>query len=248
MSYPAELLVTPIIPRDIAPPGLPNPISVQAFFLTLSNLTLRIASLNIFFQTPLTIPEEKLRKLQFFISDESGSRMIAADIIRNRTQFFVRASIRLLPYSTVLLLIQPELIDLIRDPANVDFSLRGLVFLNSDLQEGSVIASPQIRGTFFQFDEDTSELMLQDRNLGNISIPHQLLELPMIDSDKEYELAIEAAVNSISSGQNITASILSQALQQANLPERKTTEILLDRPPALSIYSQQAYSLTTFEI
>lgn len=42
-----ELIVQPLIPPSIAPQGFPNPVSIEAYFLTLSNYSDQISAIEL---------------------------------------------------------------------------------------------------------------------------------------------------------------------------------------------------------
>lgn len=166
-----ELIVQRIIPNTVTPSGIPNPVAVQAYFLLLSNPSSEIAKVTLtFISNPDTdgpsnfngggiVPDgdKNFGPVTSFINLANFSPLATFKI---KDDFTAVATFSLPPSGTGLLLLQPDVSPLQqfdRTTENFNFELRG--FVNIDANPGvSLLASPQVRGTFFDLGE-TGELL-----------------------------------------------------------------------------------------
>ena len=247
----AELLVTPIIPKQFAPSGVPNPISVQAYFLLITNASSTpVTNAGFFFVTNINA-QNTLKSLQGFFSDENGTvtKTLGFNSGSTFSQAFFTSTIQ--PYSTALVLFQPSLMPLVTDPDNVDFTLRGSIFVNAP-STPTVYVSPQTRGTFFKVDPQSKQITIQDERRGDIPVPAESINIPQSEASSSAKTPLSAAIESLNfdSFPNLEAALAQathQASQQTVSASSAAPEKALATPPALSLYAQQAYSMTTFE-
>ncbi len=160
-----ELIVQPIVPPPFAPQGIDNPVSVQAYFLLISNPSLAASIINLTFianpnsQIPSTLngggvifPSDNTPNfgpVTSFITIGGPTPLVTLSIDSDSQ---ARASFTLPAQGTALFLLQPDvspLKNLDEKTEYFSFELRGLVYV--DATPGtSLLLSPQVRGTFFK--------------------------------------------------------------------------------------------------
>jgi hypothetical protein len=166
-----ELIVQPLIPPSVAPPGLPNPISIEAYFLTLSNYTNAITSIELeLTANPNTdgpsnfngggiVPtgSKNFGPVGAFLSIVGATPLFSPNFkIENEAK--AKANFDIPPLGTVLFLLQPDVTPLREfDKVDEEFSyeLRGLISIDSSVGT-LILCSPQIRGTFLELEKIAS--------------------------------------------------------------------------------------------
>jgi hypothetical protein len=153
-----ELIVEPLVPFPIATGlGIPDPVSVQAYFLLLSNPEKNnIASVQLDF-----ISNPNTSGASTFNGNSQGFKAVSAfeNLAGNTspaTGFTItsdktaKAIFSIPPLGTVLFLLQPDVSPLknFDVTSNFGYDLRGYVEINA-MAGSTIFASPQIRGTFF---------------------------------------------------------------------------------------------------
>lgn len=143
-----ELLVQPIIPPAFAPPGIENPLVVQAYFLTISNYNPT--------DTPGPAPKIKLRFVTNGLSsptipisflDRSSPNSIPIAV--SNPGFVLESIISVAPTDTAVFLLQPNLAKIIAGGEPFKAELRGYVTIEAPAGT-SLLLSPQTRGTFYR--------------------------------------------------------------------------------------------------
>ncbi len=166
-----ELIVQPLIPQPIAKavlPDFPNPVSIQAYFLTLSNYSDKTSNIELSFIAnprtdgastfngggivPLEDNDKNFGPVSAFINFVGASPLVHFKIDSDSE---ARATFAIPSLGTALFLLQPDVSPLRRfDKPNENFSyqLRGLV--NIDATAGTqILCTPQIRGTFLELEK-----------------------------------------------------------------------------------------------
>ena len=178
-----ELLVQPIIPtsvsgKKVAPSGLPNPFTVQAYFLMISNLGRSGTGITLDIEAnfnPLTSGQNPLNGAGGIVpsgapgfgpttafidiyqpqylsaSGASGSYAIDPRSTQAKAFFEIPAN------GTGLFLLQPDIRPLVsfKSGGTYSYDVRGTVQIFAD-SGSQFLLSPQIRGTFLQPDEQGS--------------------------------------------------------------------------------------------
>jgi hypothetical protein len=143
-----ELLVQPIIPPAFAPPGIENPLVVQAYFLTVSNYNST--------DTPGPAPQIKLRFVTNGLSSPNipvsfldRSSAIKIPIAVSVPGFVLESTISVAPTDTAVFLLQPDLATIFAGGQPFNAELRGYVTIEAPAGT-SLLLSPQTRGTFYR--------------------------------------------------------------------------------------------------
>lgn len=162
-----ELIVQPIVPQSVAPQGFPNPISIEAYFLTLSNYSNETSNIELSFIAnpntdgasnfngggivPLEDSDKNFGPVSAFLSFVGATRLVNFKI---ESDTEAKAIFTIPSLGTVLFLLQPDVTPLGRfdkPSENFSYELRGLVSI--DATEGTqILCSPQIRGTFLELE------------------------------------------------------------------------------------------------
>lgn len=207
-----ELLIQPIIPLTIAPPGVPDPVAVQAYFLLISNINDSDVNVSLEFITNPVGQQNILQNAQVFLDVTQFKPLSNPKIISPTT-----ASVTFLlgAQQTVLFLLQPD-ISILNQGPKANFEARGAV--NISAPPGSqLLLSPQVRGTFFQFDSQ-----------GKVILPSALTE-------SMSNVVPTTVLDAMSSNQS--------SMEVQPLPPEKISTPLLSG--MMKVYAQQAYSLPT---
>jgi hypothetical protein len=143
-----ELLVQPIIPPAVAPPGIENPLIVQAYFLTVSNYNPT--------DTPGAAPQIKLRfvtnglaapNIPISFLDRAGFTPVPISV--GIPGFVLESTISVAPTDTSVFLLQPNLAQILSGGEPFKAELRGYVTIEAPAGT-SLLLTPQTRGTFYR--------------------------------------------------------------------------------------------------
>lgn len=164
-----ELIAQPIIPPKVAPPGLPNPTSVEAYFLTLTNALGNSPQITLTFTSNPNTPGpgnlkgggivpsgiKKFGPTSAFLDFVSPFPLTSGFVI-DSSGFFAKATFQLPASGTVLFLLQPDISplgSLTSESEFFSYEARGFVdiFASSGSQ---ILCSPQLRGTFLELGEE----------------------------------------------------------------------------------------------
>lgn len=164
-----ELIAQPIIPPNLAPSGLPNPTSVEAYFLTLTNSLGNQSQITLSFTSnPNTrgpgnlngggiVPSgvKSFGPVTAFLDFVTPFPLTSGFVI-DSSGFFARASFQLPASGTVLFLLQPDispLANLTSKSGFFSYEVRG--FVDIVASSGSqLLCSPTLRGTFLELGEE----------------------------------------------------------------------------------------------
>lgn len=150
-----ELLVQPIIPAELAPnPNqVPDPIAVQAYFLLISNLSSLSSDLILeleFITNPVQNKNPLADNAALAFLDVTQYKSLSSLTINSPTSASISFTLKF--GETGLFLLQPNINSfLFPDPEKANFEARGTVNITAPANT-SLLLSPQVRGTFLQFD------------------------------------------------------------------------------------------------
>lgn len=183
-----ELLIQPIIPTQFDPANFTDPVVVQAYFLEISNVTSsgpKTSKVDLEFITNPVAGKNPLAdgSAQGFL-DNTRSILLPPLKINNPSS--AETSFSLAANETALFLLQPNISVLLKQGQKSNFEVRGYVNINAP-SGTKLLLSPQVRGTFFQFDKT-----------GKIVMPQAL-------TDATANVLPPEAMESMSGGQTLTA-------------------------------------------